>query len=165
MKKYLPLLFAVAALLAIALSCETTRTLHNYYHSTEFSPPEPVAEVAPMEAPAHRSFHLPSSEVGASISSAPAFIFMDVSAYCPCELCCGKWADGSTASGKPAIGRICAAPPEYPFGTVLHVEGMGEYVVQDRGGAIKGNKLDLLMGSHEDALRFGRKDLKVMIVR
>ena len=129
----------------------------------EFSPPEPVAEVSPIEAPAHRSFHLLSSEVGASISSAPAFIFMDVSAYCPCELCCGKWADGNTASGVPAVGRICAAPPEYPFGTVLDVEGYGEYVVQDRGGAIKGNKLDLLFSSHPLAKGFGRQYLKVRI--
>ena len=130
----------------------------------EFSPPEPVAEVSPMEAPALKVFHLPSSEVGASISSAPAFIFMDVSAYCICSKCCSKkWADGFTASGVRAVGRICAAPPEYPFGTVLDVEGMGEYVVQDRGGVIKGNKLDLLFPTHGEAEKFGRKTLKVRI--
>ncbi len=131
----------------------------------EFSPPEPVAEVSPIEAPALKVFHLPSSEVGASISSAPAFIFMDVSAYCICSKCCSKkWADGFTASGVPAVGRICAAPPEYPFGTVLDVEGYGEYVVQDRGGAIKGNKLDLLFSSHPLAKGFGRQYLKVRVV-
>lgn len=108
--------------------------------------------------------HHHPSEVGAGISSAPAFTFMDVSAYCPCEKCCGKWSDGFTASGVPAVGRICAAPPEYPFGTVLDVEGYGEWVVQDRGGAIKGNKLDLLMDSHADAILFGRQWLKVRIV-
>lgn len=126
-----------------------------------FSPPEPVAEVAPMEAPAHTNFSSPSSEV-ASIKSA-TFI-MDVSGYDTCDPCCAPYNDGITASGVPAVGRICAAPPEYPFGTRLWVEGMGEYVVEDRGGAIKGNKLDLLFESHQAAKEFGRKDLKVRIV-
>lgn len=90
---------------------------------------------------------------------------MNVSAYCTCEKCCGKWADGLTASGVPAMGRICAAPPEYPFGTVFEVEGYGEYVCEDRGGAIKGNKLDLLFPTHGEAKKFGRKkNLKVRIV-
>ena len=117
----------------------------------------------PAEAPAHTNFSSPSSEV-ASIKSAT--FLMNISAYCICEKCCSKkWADGITASGVPATGRICAAPPEYPFGTVFDVEGMGEYVCEDRGGVIKGNKLDLLFETHAEALEFGRKDLKVTIVR
>ncbi len=105
-------------------------------------PPEPGTETALVEAPV---------------------LIMNVSAYCAESCCCGKWADGITASGKPAIGKICAAPPHIPFGTVLDVEGYGEYVVEDRGGAIKGNKLDLLFSTHAEALEFGRKDLKVRI--
>lgn len=50
---------------------------------------------------------------------------------------------------------------EYPFGTVFEVEGHGEWVVQDRGGAIKGDKLDLLMDSHGKAILFGVQYLKV----
>ena len=99
-----------------------------------------------------------------SVRPTPAFVEINVSAYCICELCCGRFADGITASGVPAVGRICAAPPEYPFGTVFDVEGMGEYVVQDRGSAIVGNKLDLLFESHADAKKFGRKDLEVRIL-
>lgn len=136
-----------------------------------FSPPEP-ASATHVAGPALTDFSSPSSEAGASILSAPAFITMNVSAYCLCEKCCGIWAEKGkingvrvTASGRPAVGRICAAPPEYPFGTVFEVEGYGEYVVQDRGGAIKGNKLDLLMDSHGKAILFGRQWLKVRIVR
>ena len=110
--------------------------------------------------PVSINFSSPSSEVASDLS---ATFTMNVSAYCAGECCCGKWADGFTASGVPAVGRICAAPPEYPFGTVFEVEGYGEWVVQDRGGAIKGNKLDLLFPTHQAALEFGRKNLKVRI--
>ena len=62
---------------------------------------------------------------------------MDVSAYCPCSLCCGPRASGITASGKPAIGKLIAAPSSYAFGTGMRIPGYGTAKVQDRGGAIK----------------------------
>ena len=89
----------------------------------------------------------------------------DVSAYCPCSLCCGIYADGITASGhaiQPG-DRFVAAPPELPFGTMLDIPGYGLVPVLDRGGAIKGNKLDVYHDSHEAALRWGRQNLLVTI--
>ena len=82
---------------------------------------------------------------------------MNASAYCPCGLCCGKWSDGITASGKPATGKLIAAPRNYAFGTVMDVPGYGRAVVRDRGGAITGNKIDLLFPTHQEALEWGRK--------
>ena len=122
---------------------------------------EPVTSATQAGSPVLSDFSSPNSV--ATVGNEPAVVIMNVSAYCPCEICCGKWADGITASGKPARGHICAAPPEYPFGTVMDVEGYGEYVVEDRGGAIKGNKLDLLFEDHQAAKEFGRKGLKVRI--
>lgn len=55
----------------------------------------------------------------------------------------------TTASGvkvAEAPGAFLAAPPCFEFGTVLEFEGMGNYIVLDRGGAIKGSRLDLWMG-------------------
>ncbi len=101
----------------------------------------------------------------AKIASVPVFelIGMNVSAYCKNSCCCGRFADGFTASGVPAEGLIVAAPPEYPFGTVMDVPGYGRAVVQDRGGKITGNKLDILFADHQSALNFGRKQLKVKV--
>ena len=31
------------------------------------------------------------------------------------------------------------------------------YTVEDRGGAIKGNKIDIYVDSHQEALKLGRK--------
>ena len=90
---------------------------------------------------------------------------MNVSAYCTCAKCCGEFADGYTASGKLAEGLIIAAPPKYPFGTIMDVPGYGVAVVEDRGGAIKGNKLDILFPSHQAALNWGRKYLMVKVYK
>ena len=67
-----------------------------------------------------------------------------ITAYCPGECCCGEWADGITASGVPATGLIVAAPRGIPFGTKIYVSGYGLATVEDRGGSITGNRIDLL---------------------
>jgi 3D (Asp-Asp-Asp) domain-containing protein len=85
----------------------------------------------------------------------------EVSGYCAQACCCGSWADGRTASNAPAVGRICAADPSIPFGTRLHIEGYGWVTVEDRGGAIKGQKLDLLFPTHAEALAWGRRKVEV----
>ena len=95
-------------------------------------------------------------------------IDMDVTAYCPCEKCCGKFSDGITASGRPAKGFLVAAPADMPFGTLLVIPGYanGQPVpVLDRGGAIKGNKLDIFFSDHQTALNWGRQKLKVKLVK
>ena len=86
-----------------------------------------------------------------------------VTAYCACAQCCGK-TNGITASGTRATaGRTVAAPANFAFGTKLDIGG-NTYVVEDRGGAIQGNKIDIYMNSHADALRWGVRYLTVNIV-
>jgi 3D (Asp-Asp-Asp) domain-containing protein len=88
-----------------------------------------------------------------------------VTAYCPCRKCCGPRACGITASGKPVTangGFFLAADRAVPFGTMIRVPGYagGRAVpVLDRGGAIRGNRLDLFFPTHKAALAFGRKTL------
>lgn len=72
---------------------------------------------------------------------------------------------GITASGKRAVvGVTVAAGPEYPFGTKIAIEGVGIRVVEDRGGAIGNGKLDLLMETKKEALKFGRQRLRVTVL-
>lgn len=92
-------------------------------------------------------------------------VVFDASAYCKGACCCGKWANGYTASGTvPQAGRTIAAPPEYDFGTEIEINGV-MYVVEDRGGAIKENKLDIYFDSHAEALKFGRQQLEGRVYR
>ena len=97
-------------------------------------------------------------------------IEMEVTAYCPCTMCCGPKAQGITASGKNVHyndGKFVAADRKFAFGTKLIIPGYasGKSVeVTDRGGAIKGNKLDVYFHSHTEALKWGRQKLTVTVV-
>lgn len=82
-------------------------------------------------------------------------IEFNISHYDDCYICCGK-ADGITASGvKATENHTIAAPKEYAFGTQIEINGI-MYTVEDRGGSIKGNNVDIFVGSHEEAIRRGR---------
>lgn len=71
-----------------------------------------------------------------------------VTGYDTCAACCGK-SDGITASGTyAAAGRTVAASSEFDFGTRLWIDGIGERVVEDRGGAIGGGRLDVVCEDH-----------------
>ncbi len=105
-------------------------------------------------------------------------IVMKVTAYCPCSKCCGCYADGITASGhKIQKGdMLIAADKCYPFGTIMHVPGYSDiaqwlrekakiYVrVLDRGGAIKGNHIDVFFNTHQEALNWGVRYLTVTVI-
>ena len=89
---------------------------------------------------------------------------INASAYTAAADECGK-SDGITASGiKVAEKRTLACPRELPFGTKIRIEGMGEYRCEDRGGAIKGNKIDIYMETKKEAFAFGRQHLEAEIV-
>ena len=86
-----------------------------------------------------------------------------VTAYCSCAKCCGK-ISGRTASGtKATAGRTAAASSKFAFGTQLNIGGH-VYTVEDRGGAINGNRIDIYVNSHAEALQWGVKYLTVSVV-
>ena len=51
-----------------------------------------------------------------------------------------------------------------PPGTRIWIEGYGEAVVEDKGGVIKGCKIDIFMDKHQMALDFGRKIVRIKIL-
>jgi len=86
-----------------------------------------------------------------------------ITAYCSCSKCCGK-SNAMTASGTRATANhTIAAPGNFPIGTKLKINGI-VYTVEDRGGAIKGKKIDIYVNSHEQALKWGVKHLDVEIL-
>lgn len=85
-----------------------------------------------------------------------------ITAYCPCAKCCGK-TTGITAMGTHATaGRTIAASSKFAFGTKLNINGH-TYTVEDRGGAINGNKIDIFVNSHAEALAWGVRYLPVSV--
>jgi 3D (Asp-Asp-Asp) domain-containing protein len=85
---------------------------------------------------------------------------MEITAYSVTYEDCGK-IDGITSSGEEIYEGVVASDPEIPFGTRLWIEGIGEVVVKDRGGAIHGDLLDLYIPNPEEAKKFGRQKRRV----
>lgn len=98
-----------------------------------------------------------------------------LTAYCPCEKCCGKWAttrpldeNGKpivyTASGAIAKSNktIAVDPKVIPYGTKVIIDGC-EYIAEDCGGAIKGNRIDVYFDTHEQACNFGVQNKSVYV--
>ena len=89
---------------------------------------------------------------------------INASAYTAAADECDK-SDGITASGlKVKENRTIACPKAFPFGLKIKIEGMGTYTCEDRGGAIKGNKIDIYMLTKKEAFKFGRQHLTAEIV-
>ena len=86
-----------------------------------------------------------------------------VTAYCSCARCCGK-TNGITAMGtKATANHTIAASAQFPFGTKIKINGT-VYTVEDRGGAITGNKIDIYMNSHQEALAWGVRYLDIEVM-
>lgn len=89
---------------------------------------------------------------------------INASAYTAAADECGK-SDGITASGlKVMENHTIACPPQFPLGTKLKIDGLGTYVCEDRGGAIKGNHIDIYVKTKTEAFAFGRQNLLAEVV-
>jgi 3D (Asp-Asp-Asp) domain-containing protein len=138
-----------------------------------------VTETAPVTEPESIPEIIPEEPVTYPIDREPDSLWslgeFKITAYCPCEKCCGYWAtvrpadeNGEpivyTASGKIAAQGVTVAADTsiLPFGTVLVIGGH-EYTVQDRGGMVKGNHVDIYFDSHEAAKEWGTQYMEIFV--
>ena len=107
-----------------------------------------------------------------TVEAEPEWFTIEATAYCSCAKCCGEWANKRpggvvyTADGSVAQAGVTIAADwdVFPAGTVLYIEGRGERIVQDRGGAINGYDVDVYHNDHNAALQFGRQHLQAYVV-
>ncbi|MBQ2917223.1 MAG: G5 domain-containing protein [Clostridia bacterium] len=119
---------------------------------------EPVNKIVQIQTKVTSRY----SSRGSAVTTATSGRYK-VTAYCACIKCCGK-TNGITASGtKATANRTVAAPSSFAFGTKIVMNGQ-TYVVEDRGGAIQGNRIDLYMNSHSEALAWGVRYLDVEVL-
>ncbi|SCN05194.1 cell wall-binding protein EntB [Bacillus wiedmannii] len=71
---------------------------------------------------------------------------------------------GHDLTVNPNMRIIAVDPKVIPLGSKVWVEGYGEAIAGDTGSAIKGNRIDVLMGSKSKAMNWGRKTVKVKIL-
>ena len=99
-----------------------------------------------------------------------------VTAYCACKICCGAHGINRpvvkgksvvvTSSGELANEGITVAadPKVHPIGSHIIIQGVGLRIVQDTGGSINGNRIDVYFNSHARALSFGKQKLEVRVL-
>lgn len=140
--------------------------------------PETVAEGASVDI----TEHIKQTTASTAISTEPVIEQVSLgeyklTAYCGCSKCCGKWGENRSLdeSGKPIVYTanqtiakegvtIAADISVLPYGTEVIIDGH-RYIVQDRGGSITGNKIDIYFESHQAALEFGVQYKEVFIER
>jgi 3D (Asp-Asp-Asp) domain-containing protein len=141
------------------------------------TPIEPVQQVQSAQSvpsvPSELLHEFSTVSVPAAVPLAkrPHTLLMEVTAYCPCRKCCGKNARGITASGLRVTHNdglfVAADASVFSFHTKLLIPGYADGApvpVLDRGGAIKGNRLDVFFPTHEQAREWGRRMVEVTIL-
>lgn len=125
---------------------------------------EPVNKIVQVNKVTSRSGTTTRATATTAATTTSGTQVYKITAYCSCAKCCGK-ATGRTAMGtKATAGRTVAASGKFAFGTKLNINGH-VYTVEDRGGAINGNKIDIYVNSHAEALAWGVRYLPVSVAQ
>ncbi len=120
--------------------------------------PAPAPAPAPASAPAEKAPAAASTQSGKTMTvSATAY-----TAYC--AGCSGTTATGIDLRSNPNQKVIAVDPSVIPLGSKVWVEGYGEAIAGDTGGAIKGNKIDVFIPSQGEALQWGRKNITIKVL-
>lgn len=99
----------------------------------------------------------------------PTVKTFNTSAYCSCEKCCGKTSGVTSSGATPTTWSTIATGKAYPIGTIIYIPALkdkpngGWFIVEDRGGSITNNKIDIYMGTHTQAIQYGRKNLECYV--
>jgi 3D (Asp-Asp-Asp) domain-containing protein len=91
-------------------------------------------------------------------------LYVSATAYSHESSITGLTATGYNVKANPNMKLIAVDPSVIPLGTKVWVEGYGEAIAGDTGGAIKGHKIDVLMPSSAQAISWGRKTVKIVIL-
>ncbi|PGZ94444.1 hypothetical protein COE51_22435 [Bacillus pseudomycoides] len=106
--------------------------------------------------------HISGDEEGVAVGE----FYVQATAYSPyCGGCEGVSAGGYNYKANPNMKLIAVDPSIIPLGTRVWVEGYGYAVAGDTGGAIKGNRIDVLMPTESEASSWGRKQVKIKVLQ
>ncbi|MGI2328736.1 LysM peptidoglycan-binding domain-containing protein [Planococcus sp. YIM B11945] len=129
------------------------------------SVPTPVESSAPAPAET-KSAAAPAKVEQAAAPQSGKEMTVSATAYTAyCAGCSGITATGQDLIADPSQKVIAVDPTVIPLGSKVWVEGYGEAIAGDTGGAIKGNKIDVFIPSKDAALDWGRKNITIKILK
>ncbi|WP_099351414.1 3D domain-containing protein [Fredinandcohnia onubensis] len=152
---------------------ETTSIVTSDKDTNKSTPVSPAAttekpkESAPVAPAPEKPKESSATKQAASTSSSTSQkeITVTATAYtATCEGCSGITSTGINLLENPDAKVISVDPSVIPLGSKVHVEGYGEAIAGDTGGAIKGNKIDIFIPSKQDAINYGVQQVKVTIL-
>lgn len=123
-----------------------------------------------IEKPVKKVVAVGTKQIASSSSAEPAgkgkVMIMEATGYgADCRGCSGITATGINIKKNPNIKVISVDPNVIPLGSRVWVEGYGVAIAGDTGGAIKGNRIDVLLPSEDYARKhWGRRTVKVKIL-
>jgi 3D (Asp-Asp-Asp) domain-containing protein len=79
------------------------------------------------------------------------------------ELTAYTWTGNPCANGNYPTSGYTVACNSLPLGTKIHIDGYGDYVVEDRG-SMAGNVIDIYMDSYDACIQFGRRTAEVYVI-
>ncbi|MBU8587431.1 LysM peptidoglycan-binding domain-containing protein [Priestia megaterium] len=122
-------------------------------------------QAAAQAKPSTPSTSTPAPAPAQESKSVSKEITVEATAYTAyCAGCSGITATGIDLRSNPNRKVIAVDPRVIPLGSRVYVEGYGEAIAGDTGGAIKGTRVDLFMASQSSALNWGRKTVKLQIL-
>ncbi|MCE4045962.1 LysM peptidoglycan-binding domain-containing protein [Lysinibacillus fusiformis] len=133
--------------------------------STTASKDSAPEATAPSTSTTASKENAPEANASSTNKTASKEIIVEASAYtASCEGCSGITSTGMNLKTNPNAKVISVDPTVIPLGSKVYVEGYGEAIAGDTGGAIKGKRIDVFFPSQQDAINFGVKQLKVTIL-
>ena len=126
--------------------------------------PAPAKSPAPAPAPTPASAPAEKAPVAASTQSGKTMTVSAAAYTAYCAGCSGTTATGIDLRSNPNQKVIAVDPSVIPLGSKVWVEGYGEAIAGDTGGAIKGNKIDVFIPSQGEALQWGRKTITIKVL-
>ncbi len=115
-----------------------------------------TATPAPTAAPAAAVEVAPDSAVNMDPSLGKYLGRFKITHYCSCSRCNGGYGNNTAWAGKVVPGQTIAVDPKViPKLATVYIEGYGYRRAEDCGGAIKGNKIDMAVSSHSEAMSKG----------
>lgn len=102
---------------------------------------------------------------GTDTSSLRSLGVFKTTAYCPCGICSEGWGRRTSTGAIAAANHTIAVDPRViPYGSKVMINGV-VYTAEDRGGAVKGNHIDIFFNTHGETRTWGTRNAEVFLVQ